>query len=63
MQEPPWVPRTEEEYRQQVAEDELIQAAGYYARIGERTYWNWFQALDTDQRRIVTEYMESLPEE
>lgn len=22
MQEPPWMPRTEEEYRQQVAEDE-----------------------------------------
>jgi hypothetical protein len=46
-----------------VDHDQLVADAGYYGRVGERTFWNWYQTLDDGQRRVVKEYMESIPEE
>lgn len=40
----------------------LIEEAGFWARKGERTFWNWYQTLTTEQKKIVKAYMESIPE-
>ena len=41
----------------------LIEEAGFWARKGERAFWNWHQTLTSDQVCIVREYMNSIPEE
>lgn len=35
----------------------LIAAAEYYASVGERTFWNWYQTLSRDDQRLVEHHM------
>ena len=37
----------------------LIEAAERHARVGERTFWNWFQTLIPDERRQVEHHMQT----
>ncbi len=35
----------------------LIEKAEYYASVGERTFYNWYQTLSWDDQRVVEHHM------